>query len=164
MVICNEKQRTDIGQFHSLTHPIGVINLLFCDFSKIQKNIISLFLNFFCCLFLQQHSDIKVHPRPKKKAAVEHFSCCHWNINSLSVYYYNKVLLLEAYNALHHYDLICDSETYLDSSISIDEKDISSKAYIRQGGVCIYYKESIGVFIIDTQNLNRIYSLSSFNK
>ena len=113
---------------------------------------------------MQQHCDIEVYPGPKKKAAVKHFSYCHWNVNSLSVYYYNQVLLPEAYNALHHYDLIWDSEMYLDSSISIDEKDISSKAYIRQGGVCIYYKESIGVFIIDTQNLNRIYSLSSFNK
>ena len=89
----------------------------------------------FIILLLQQHCDIEVYPGPKKKAAVKHFSYCHWNVNSLSVYYYNQVLLLEAYNALHHYDLIWDSETYLDSSISIDEKDISSKAYIRRGGV-----------------------------
>ena len=40
---------------------------------------------------------------------------------------YKKVSLLEAYNAVHHCDLICVSETYLDSSISNDEKDTQSR-------------------------------------
>ena len=69
-------------------------------------------------------------------------------------------------NAIYHYDLICVSGTYLDSSISNYEKDISVKvvrAYslVRAdhpsnttlGGVCIYYKESVGVRIIDIPNL-----------
>ena len=58
---------------------------------------------------------------------------------------------------------MCVSETYLDSSISNDEKDISIKRYsllraghpsnTKRGGFCIYYKESLGVPIIDIPNL-----------
>ena len=76
---------------------------------------------------MQQHGDIEVNPRPKKKAAVEHFSYCYWNVNSLAAHNYKKVSLLEAYNATHHYDLICVSKTYFDSSVSNDKKDISIK-------------------------------------
>ena len=59
--------------------------------------------------------------------------------------------------------MICVSETYFDSSILNDEKDISFKEYslvraghrskTKRGGVCIYYKESPSVRIIDTPNL-----------
>ena len=59
--------------------------------------------------------------------------------------------------------MICVSETYLDSSVSNDEKDISIKGYslvradhpnnTKRGGVCIYYKKSLGVRIIDIPNL-----------
>ena len=80
------------------------------------------FFNLFCCLFLRQHGDFEVNPGPKKKAAVKHFPYCHWNVNSLAAHDYKKVSLLEAYNAIHHYDLICVSETYLDSSISMMKK------------------------------------------
>ena len=126
MPICTDQCRADIGQFHSLTHPIRVINLLCRGFSKIQ-NIFLFFFNLFCCLFLRQRGDIEVNPGPKKKAAVKHFPYCHWNVNSLAAHDYKKVSLLEAYNAIHHYDLICVSETYLNSSISNNEKDISVK-------------------------------------
>ena len=120
MPICTEQWHADIGQFHSLTHPVRVINLLRRGFSKIQ-NIFSFFFNLFYCLFLRQHGDVEVNPGPKKKASVEHFSFCHWNVNSLAAHDYKKVSLLEGYNAIHHYDLICVSETCLDSSISNDE-------------------------------------------
>ena len=121
MPICTEQWRADIDQFHSSTHPVRVINLLRCGFSKIQI-ILSFFLKLFCCLFLRQHDDIEVSPGPKKKAAFEHFPCCHWNVNSLAAHHYKKFLLLEAYYAIHHYHLICVSETYLDSSILMMKK------------------------------------------
>ena len=76
MPICTEQWRADIDQFHSSTHPVRVINLLHRGFSKIQI-ILSFFLKLFSCLFLWQHDDIEVSPGPKKKAAFEHFPCCH---------------------------------------------------------------------------------------
>ena len=49
--------------------------------------------------------------------------------------------------------MICISETYLDSSISVDDKRIQLDGYnliradhpnkIKKGGVCIYYKEPL---------------------
>ena len=104
---------------------------------------------------MRQHED--------DDGAVEHFSCCHCNVNSLAAYNYKKVSLVEAYNAIHHCNLICVSETYLDSSTANDEKDISIKGYsvvradhptnTKRGGVCIYYKESLSIRIIDISNL-----------
>ena len=59
--------------------------------------------------------------------------------------------------------MICFSETYLDSSVSNYEKDILVKGYsavradhpsnTKRGGVCIYYKESLGVLIKGIPNL-----------
>lgn len=81
--------------------------------------------------------------------------------------------LLEVYNDIHQYDLICVSETDLDLSISNDEEGISVKecSLVRadhppnpkQGEVCIYYKESLGVCIINVPNLT-VYYLSSYEK
>ena len=68
MPICTEQWHVDIGQFHSLTHPIIVINLLHRGFLKMQSFFI-FFFNLFCCLFLWQHGDIEVNPRPKKSCS-----------------------------------------------------------------------------------------------
>ena len=57
--------------------------------------------------------------------------------------------LLQAYNAVHKYDIICFSETYLNSSIPYDNdnlEDISEYNLIRadhpsedkRGSVCLY--------------------------
>ena len=97
MPICTEKWRADISQFHSLTRPVRVITLLRHGFSKMQI-IFWFFFNLFCCLFLRQHGSIEVNPGLKKKATVEHFSCCHGNLNRLAAHDYKKVSLLEVYN------------------------------------------------------------------
>ena len=62
-----------------------------------------------------------------------------------------KKSLIEAYNSNHKYDFICVSETYLDSSVSDDDKELAMKrqnftradhpSNVRKGGVGIYYKE-----------------------
>ena len=131
------------------------------QFSKNTKYFLILF-NLFSCLFLPQQGDIEVNAGPKKKDAFEHFSCCHWNINSLAAHDYKKVLLFEAYSAIGYYDLIFVSETYLDSSISNDEKDLIKGCSLlradypnntKRGGVCISYEESLGVCVIDIPNL-----------
>ena len=80
-----------------------------------------LMLNYFIELPLNspiQYGDIETNPGPRGKCS-QYFSFCHWNLNSLSAHNYAKVTLLQAFNTLHKFDLICLSETYLDSSISI---------------------------------------------
>ena len=152
MTICTEQWRADFGQFYLLTHPTRVMNLSLGNSLKTQ-NIFLFFFNLLCCLFLRQHSVTDV----KNKAAVEHFSCSHWNVNSLAAHDY-QVLLLEPYNAIHHYNLIFVSETYLDFSTSNDDKDISiiradNLNNKKRGRVCFYFEESLGVHFIHIPNL-----------
>ena len=66
MPICTEQRRADIGQFHSLTLPVKVINLLSRGFSKVQ-NISLFFFNLFYCLFLRQQGDIEVNSDQRKE-------------------------------------------------------------------------------------------------
>ena len=49
------------------------------------------------------------------------------NVNSLAAQDCKKISLLEACYAIHRYDSICVSETYLDSSLSNDEKRYSNQ-------------------------------------
>ena len=100
--------------------------------------------NFF--LLLVQHGDNEINPRPKKKQP-KYFSCCHWNVNSLLAH--NKILMLTAYNTIHQYDVICVSETFLDSSVILDDHNLCSQGYsliradhpydAKRGGVRLHF-------------------------
>ena len=46
------------------------------------------------------------------------FSVCHWKLDGLSGYNYNKLFLQKAYVAVHKFDVIRFSETYLDSAVA----------------------------------------------
>ena len=93
--------------------------------------------------------DAELNPGPKQ-SSINAFSICHWNLNNLSAYNYAKILLLKAYIAILRFDIICISETYLDSSTSSDDNDLEISGYnlIRSdhpsnnklGGICLYYK------------------------
>ena len=71
---------------------------------------------------------------------------------------------IETYNSIDDYDFKFISKTYLDSSVSLDDKDIAIEDYNivradhpsnqKKGGVCIYYKESLTVQLI---NINIYY-------
>ena len=69
-----------------------------------------------------------------------------------------KKSLIEAYNSIHNYDFICISKTYLDSSVSLDDKDIAIEGY---NTVCAdhpsNHKKVVYAFIIKNHLL---YSLS----
>ena len=114
-----------------------------CDLKAVI--IMLCFFAAFTFLLLLQHGDVEVNPGPKKKE-VRFFSCFHWNLNSILAH--NKSSLLEAYNAIHKYDILCISETYFDSSVSVDDTTLSLPGYnliwsdhssnIKRGGVCLY--------------------------
>ena len=79
------------------------------------------------------------------------FSICHWNINSIAAHNFSKISLLKAYNAIHTYDIICLSETYLnhDALSDNDNSKIPRYKLIRvdhpsnqkRGGICLYHKD-----------------------
>ena len=66
---------------------------------------------------------------------------------------FSKVSLLNAYTSLHSFNIICLSETYLDSSILSHDPNLEVHGYdliradhpsnVKRGGVCIYYKNHL---------------------
>ena len=97
----------------------------------------------FCC------GDIEAKPGPKYSS----LTFCHWNLNGLTAHNSIKILLLQACVTQHNYDIICLSETFLNSPIESNNDRISIDGYdlirgdhpsdSKRGGVCIYYKEHI---------------------
>ena len=81
--------------------------------------------NFFYFLFYETllllHDDIETNPGPDKK--YEPFTCCHWNVNSLSAHNLLKLSSITAYTTIYKYDFICISETYLESSVQSPSMD-----------------------------------------
>ena len=86
---------------------------------------------------------------------------CHWNLNSLSAHNFSKLTQLKPYISKYKHDLICLSETYLDSSIPDSLLEIDGYNLIRsdhpndikRGGVCIYFKEILSVRVINISYL-----------
>ena len=82
-----------------------------------------------------------------------------WNLNSLSAHNYPKGFLLKAYVAIHSFDIICISETYLDSNTSPDDNNLEISGYNlirsdhpsknKRGGICIYYKHFLPLRILN---------------
>ena len=68
-------------------------------------------------ILTKRSGDIEQNPGPKSNSS-QSFSICHWNLNSISAHNFIKISLLKTYIATHKLDVICLSETYLDSSTS----------------------------------------------
>ena len=81
-----------------------------------------------------------------------------------------KLSSIVAHNFIHKYDFICISETYLDSSVQSDDRDISINGYNqrnnKRGGVSIYYRESLAIQLVKTNYLNEclLFKVSFNNK
>ena len=140
--------------------------------SKTSKNIsvgvllfnILLNLKFpFLSILIMLCGDVEINPGPKT-ISQQGFSICHWNLNSIIAHNFAKIFLLKAYVAIHKFDIICLSETYLDSSIPTnnDNLDIEGHNLLRSdhlsntkhGGVCIYYKNYLPLRVININYLN----------
>ena len=97
--------------------------------------------------------DIELNPGPSNIVS-QAISVCYWNLNGIAAHNYVKISLLEAYNAVYNYDVICLGETFLDTSHQIDDPRLKLQGYelLRsdhpnstrpRGGVSIYYKEHL---------------------
>ena len=103
-------------------------------------------------LLLTLSGDVALKPGSKLKAT-QTLSICHWNLSSICAHNFAKLFLLRAYVSVHKLDIICLSETYLDSSIGDESLEISGYYLIRsdhptnkkRGGICIYYKNFLPV-------------------
>ena len=112
---------------------------------------ITLFLGFCIPSLLFRCGDNEKKPGPTYSSLI----FCHWNLNGLTAHDSIKISLLQAYVTQHNYDIICLSETFLNSSIDSSDTRILIDRYnlmrsdhssdSKRGGVCIYYKEHIPV-------------------
>ena len=136
--------------------------------SKYRDNVCPRNLNKFytiCCMFLLLLicvGDIELNPGPRKNNTSYKFFFCHCNLNSMAAHNFSKLSLLEAYNVQHKFDMICLSETFLDSSIPTNDEKLNMKGYkliradndSKKGGAGIYYKEFLAVGPVEVKNLN----------
>ena len=120
------------ASFISLLFYIFLIAFLFSKsyVSKISTKLyISMFLLFntllgvlvwLCSCLIIRTDYFVVNPGPKNSVS-ECLSICHWNLNSILAHDYSKLFLLKAYISVHKFDIICLSETYLDSTVPLDD-------------------------------------------
>ena len=86
---------------------------------------------------------------------INSLSVCHWNLNSVWVDDFIKLAHIVAFLAIHKFDIICLSETFLDSSFPADDPRIMLNNYnllrcdhpsdTKKGGVCIYFKDHLSL-------------------
>ena len=79
------------------------------DLNKFYTICYMLLLHFICA------SDIERNPR--KNNTFLNLSLCDWNFGSIAVQNFSNPFLLKAFNVQHKFDMICLSQTYLDTSI-----------------------------------------------
>ena len=90
----------------------------------------------------------------------ENFLVCHWNLNSISDHNFSEVSLLNAYTSLNSFDMICFSDTCLDSRTLSQGRNQEFQGYdlisadhpsnVKRDEACIYYKNHLSyVFCTD---------------
>ena len=120
--------------------------------------------NIWYCKCLQQLSgDIELNPGPKPSSC-KSFPICHWNLNRITSHIFIKVSFLTAYNSIHKFDIVCLSETCLNSETLSNTENLNVPGYnliradhlsnTKRGGVRIYFKESLQLRLHNVSYLN----------
>ena len=111
--------------------------------------------------------DIESNPGPRPNSG-QSFSIWHWNLNRIAAHNFSKISLLKAYNAIHTYDIICLSETYLNYDTLSDNLKIPGYLLIRvhqpsnrkRGGTCIYHKDFLPIKVNNVSCLRECLNFS----
>ena len=92
------------------------------------------------------------------------FSTCHWNLNCIAAHNYAKQSLLSANNLVHSLDIICLSETSLNSQASPNGTRLELPGYNmflsdhssnnKRGDIYIYSKSTLPLRILNISNLD----------
>ena len=77
------------------------------------------------------------NPDPKTYS-VQYLTIWHWNLNSIAVHNFIKVSLLKAYFSVHDMDVVCVFETYIESSVPIDDGILRKSLVTASLGLTIY--------------------------
>ena len=104
--------------------------------------------------------DIEENPGLQSKSC-DSLSICHWNLISVLAHSFIKLSLLRANISINKFDIICLSETCLDSIISSNDGNLEVPGYTlvradnpnntKRGCVCIYYLSSIQFEVLGIQ-------------
>ena len=97
------------------------------------------------------------------------FSICHWNLNSIAAHDFSKIQSLNACNCIHHFDIICLSETYLNCDISSNNQNLDIPGYRlirsdhssndKRRSVCVCFKYSLPLQILSISMLHECINL-----
>ena len=98
---------------------------------------------------------IEQNPGPKTKPN-DNLSVSHWNVNSIPSNSFQKIAILESFVAIHKFDIICISETFLNNTYEDNDLNLNGYSLLRadhpsnpkRGGVCICYKETLALKVI----------------
>ena len=114
-------------------------------------------------LMIKTSGDIELNPRPKHKQD-QSLSICHWNLNSIPAHNFQKLELLQGYISSNKVDILCLSETFLNSDISCDDNNLQLPGFdliradhpsdTKRGGVCIYYRNCLPLKLLNISYLN----------
>ena len=123
-------------------------------------------------LLIRQSGDIEMNLEPKPNPC-HSFSICHLNLNSLIAHNYLKVSLFWVYVAIKKFDVLCLSETYLNLPDLSDDDNLNLPGYnvvrgdhlsnTKNGGVCIYFKNSLPLKVLDIQLLQIKIANKTYN-
>ena len=88
---------------------------------------------------------------------------CHSNLNGVTSHNFAKIQSLIAYNCIHKFEIICLSESYLNSEILSSDSNLQILGYnfaridhpsnTKCGGVCPYYECLLPLNVIDISYL-----------
>ena len=140
-------------------HPLGKLwETVLCFFyTSVLINCL-----IWCSTLIILSGNVEISSGPKSYFG-QCFSICHWNLNSITAYNHAKVSLLITYNLLHKFDIICLSETYLNTETPPKDANLEIPGYnmfrsdhppnYKKGGVCVYYKATIPLRILNVNPL-----------
>ena len=77
----------------------------------------SIHIRLYTCI-IDLSGDIEKNPGPRPSSS-QHFSICHWNLNSIITHSYINISLLKAYLSILRFNIVCFSETNLDTSVRL---------------------------------------------
>ena len=87
-------------------------------------------------------------------------------VNSILGRDYSKLFIVKAYISVHKFDIICLSETYLDSTVPLDDVNLVISGYnlirsdhpsnTKRGDVCLYYKNYLPLRILNISYLKNV--------
>ena len=79
-------------------------------------------------ILVKLSGDVEENPGPRPQSC-QSLSIDHWNVNNVSVHNFCRVFLLRAYISSPKFDVICISETFLNSETALDDDNLKIEGY-----------------------------------